>query len=89
VICALAPGSRAMSHRRYRRGALLDPVERRKNRSKSRVRAKVEHPFLVLKVILGFRKVRYRGMTKNAQRLNVACALVNLFMLRRPLLRLA
>jgi IS5 family transposase len=87
VICALAPGSRAMSHRRYRRGALLDPVERRKNRSKSRVRAKVEHPSLVLKVIIGFRKVgfrkvRHRGLAKNAQRLNVACALVNLFMLR-------
>jgi hypothetical protein len=33
--------------------------------------------------------VRYRGIAKNAQRLNVACALVNLFLLRRPLLRLA
>jgi len=59
------------------------------SRHKSRVRAKVEHPFLVLKVIFGFRKVRYRGIAKNAQRLNVACALTNLFMLRRPLLRLA
>ena len=89
VIHALAPRARDMTHRRYRRGDWLDPVERRKNRSKSRVRAKVEHPFLVLKVIFGFRKVRYRGLAKNAQRLNVACALVNLFMLRRPLLRLA
>ena len=89
VIHALAPRARDMTHRRYRRGGWLDPVERRKNRSKSRVRAKVEHPFLVLKVIFGFRKVRYRGIAKNAQRLNVACALVNLFMLRRPLLRLA
>jgi IS5 family transposase len=55
------------------------------SRHKSRVRAKVEHPFPVLKVIFGFRKVRYRGLAKNAQRLTVACALVNLFMLRRPL----
>jgi IS5 family transposase len=52
-------------------------------------RDKVEHPFQVLKVIFGLRKVRYRGIAKNAQRLNVACALVNLFMLRRPSLRLA
>jgi IS5 family transposase len=50
---------------------------------------KVEHPFRVLKEIFGFRKVRYRGIPKNAQRLNVACALVNLFMQRRPLLHLA
>ena len=89
VIHALAPQARDMTHRRYRRGGWLDPIQWRKNRNKSRVRAKVEHPFLVLKVIFGFRKVRYRGIAKNAQRLNVACALVNLFMLRRPLLRLA
>jgi IS5 family transposase len=60
-----------------------------KNRSKSRVRAKGEHPFLILKRGFGFTKVRYRGLYKNAQRLTVACALVNLFQLRRPLLRLA
>jgi transposase, IS5 family len=77
-----------MIHRRCRRGGWLDPVKRRKNRSKSRVRAIVECSFLVLKVIFGFRKVRYRGIAKNAQRLNMACALVNLFMLRKPLLRL-
>jgi IS5 family transposase len=53
------------------------------------VRAKVEHPFLMLKLIFGFRKLRYRGIAKNAGRLIVACALVNLFMLRRPLLHLA
>ena len=89
VVHPLAPLAQDMTHRRNRRGGWLDLVERRKNRSKSRMRAKVEHPFLVLKVIFGFRTVRHRGITKNAQRLNVACALVNLFMLRRPLLRLA
>jgi IS5 family transposase len=31
------------------------------------VRAKVEHPFLVLKFIFGFRKVRFRGIAKNAR----------------------
>ena len=86
---ALAPRARDMTHRRYRRGGWLDPVERRKNRSKLRVRAKIEHPFLVLKAIFGFRKVCYPGIAKNAQRLNVASALVNLPMLRRSLRRLA
>jgi IS5 family transposase len=51
------------------------------------VRAKVEHPFLVIKRIFGFAKVCYRGIAKNANRLFVACALANLFMVRRTLLR--
>jgi IS5 family transposase len=89
VIRAVAPKARDCTHRRYRFRGRVDEVERRKNRSKSRVRAKGEHPFLVLKRVFGFTKVRYRGLYKNAQRLTVACALVNLFQLRRPLLRLA
>lgn len=78
-----------MTQRRYRYRDRIDQIERRKNRHKSRVRARVEHPFLVLKRIFGFAKVRYRGIAKNAERLYVACALVNIFQLRRPLLRLA
>lgn len=69
---------------RYRR---LTAVERAQNRTKSSVRAKVEHPLLVLKRIFGFKKVRYRGIAKNANRLFVACGLVNLYMTRRLLLR--
>jgi transposase, IS5 family len=46
------------------------------------VRAKVEHPFLVIKRVFGFARVRYRGLEKNAHRLFVTCALANLFMLR-------
>jgi IS5 family transposase len=53
------------------------------------VRAKVEHPIGVLKRVFGFVKVRYRGLAKNTCRLFVACALANLFMVRRRLLRLA
>jgi IS5 family transposase len=48
----------------------------------ARVRAKVEHPFLVIKRVFGFARVRYRGLEKNAHRLFVTCALANLFMLR-------
>ena len=50
-------------------------------------RTKAEHPFLILKRIFGFSKVRYRGLDKNANRLFVACGLVNLYMARRRLLR--
>jgi transposase, IS5 family len=78
-----------MTQRRYRYRDRIDVVQQRKNRNKARVRARVEHPFLILKRIFGFAKVRYRGIAQNAERLYVACALVNLYQLRRPLLRLA
>jgi IS5 family transposase len=51
------------------------------------VRAKVEHPFRVIKRVFGFVKVRYRGLAKNTQRLWVTCGLTNLFMVRRRQLR--
>jgi IS5 family transposase len=89
IIRERAPRARDMTNRRYRYRGKVDVVEQRKNRNKSHVRAKVEHPFLVLKRIFGFAKVRYRGIAKNAERLYVACALINLFQLRRSLLRLA
>jgi IS5 family transposase len=62
-------------------------VEKAKNTPKSKVRAKVEHPFGVIKRIFGLTKVRYRGLDKNANSLFVACALANIFMLRRKLMR--
>ena len=42
----------------------------------------------VIKRVFGFTKVCYRGLPKNRHRLVVACALANLFMMRRRLLRL-
>ena len=41
----------------------------------------------MIKRLFGFTKVCYRGIAKNANRLFVACALANLFMVRRTLLR--
>jgi IS5 family transposase len=64
----------------------IDEVERKKNRTKSSVRSKVEHVFAVMKLKFGFVKVRYRGLDKNANRLFVTCALVNLFLVRKRLL---
>jgi IS5 family transposase len=40
---------------------------RAKNRTKSQVRARVEHVFGVVKRLWGFDKVRYRGLAKNAR----------------------
>jgi transposase, IS5 family len=65
----------------------VDATERAKNRTKSTVRARVEHPIGVIKRVFGFVKVRYRGLAKNAHRLIVTFALANLFMARRYLLR--
>ena len=62
---------------------------RAKNRTKSRVRSKVEHVFCILKLKFGFTKVRYRGLKKNANRLFATLALVNLFTVRKKLLAAA
>ena len=74
---------------RYRGGERIDHATRAKNRNKSRVRAKVEHVFHVMKNIFGFRKVRYRGLEKNRHRVEVLAALTNLYMMRRTLLSAA
>jgi transposase, IS5 family len=87
VIRRVAPKARDFTQAKASRNQALSDVERAKNRNKSKVRAKAEHPFLVIKRLFGFAKVCYRGIAKNANRLFVACALANLFMVRRTLLR--
>lgn len=87
VIHECSPRAKDCTHKQYRYKHWTDEVERAKNRTKSRVRSKVEHVFAVLKLKFGFVKVRYRGLAKNANRLFTAFALVNLFMVRDKLLR--
>lgn len=82
-----APAATDFTNKKGSRNHPLSDREKAKNRTKSKVRAKVEHPFLVLKRIFGFNKLRYRGLDKNANRLFTACGLVNLYMARRLLLR--
>jgi IS5 family transposase len=82
-----SPKAKGFINRRAYRNRPLSEAEQASNRTKSRVRAKVEHPFLIIKRIFGFAKVRYRGLDKNATRLFVACALANVFMARQHLLR--
>ena len=87
VIRQHAPKAQDFINRRYRHRGVVDEVERAKNRTKSKVRARVEHSIGVIKRVFGFAKVRYRGLKKNAHRLPVTCTLANLFMARRHLLR--
>ena len=56
------------------------------NRSRSRVRARGEHAYRVVKQQWGFRKVRYRGLAKNRARAYTLFALANLYMVRRKLM---
>jgi IS5 family transposase len=88
VIKTHAPKAKDFTNRHYRHQGVVDEVERAKNRTKSSVRAKVEHAFGVIKRIFGFVKVRYRGLEKNANRLFVTCALANLYLVRQTLLRI-
>ena len=82
-----APEARDWTQEKGRRYRKLTERERASNRYKSRVRAKVEHQFGILKLRFGFTKVRYRGLAKNAHRLVTACALSNLVMAKKALLR--
>ncbi len=81
--------ARDMTSRRTRYKQFVDELQRRKNRTKARVRAKVEHPFRILKRVFGFVKVRFRGLKKNHDHLCAAFALVNLYMHRKRLALLA
>ena len=63
-------------------GRLIDLVET----AKARIRAKVAHPFRVIKQQLGFQKTRLRSMAKNHCKVNVLTALTNLYLARTYLL---
>lgn len=85
AIRAAAPHAQDMTCRRTRYKDRVDELQRAKNRSKSRVRAKVEHPFRILKRVFGFEKVSYRGLAKNHNRLCACFALGNLYLHRKRL----
>ena len=76
---AMRPGKRrALDTENSPADALLDKIER----LKAGVRAKVEHPFRVIKRQFGHVKVRYRGLKKNTAQLKTLFALSNLWMVR-------
>jgi IS5 family transposase len=63
-----------------------DFVAERVEKMKASIRAKVEHPFRVLKRQFGFTKVRYRGLAKNTAQVVTLFALGNLWLARRQLM---
>ncbi len=71
--------------RRAPRKASLSEADREWNREQNRVRAKVEHIFHVIKQLWGHRKVRYRGLSKNAAHYFGLVALANLYLVRKKL----
>ena len=87
LIASKAPRAKDFTNARVRnhRGE-VDETIRAKNRNKSRIRARVEHVFGVVKRLWGFTKVRYRGLAKNATRAFTALALANIYLSRRHLM---
>jgi IS5 family transposase len=81
----------AISMKRGKRKALDKETEEgkladEKEKHKSQLRSKVEHPFRVLKCQFGYRKVRYKGLAKNTAQIKTLFALVNLWMARHLLM---
>jgi transposase, IS5 family len=86
AIHARAPRAKDFTNRKWRGRGWVNEVQKMKNRTKSSVRAKVEHAIGVIKGVFGFQKARYRGLAKNLHRLEVSAALANIFLHRRRLL---
>ena len=80
---AMRPGKRrALDKENKPIDAMLNQVEK----IKAQIRAKVEHPFRVIKRQFGYTKVRYRGLKKNTLQLKTLFALSNLWMVRHTLM---
>ena len=80
---AMRPGKRkALDKQNNAIDALIEQLEK----LKASIRAKVEHPFRVIKRQFGYTKVRYRGLKKNTLQLKTLFALSNLWMVRQQLL---
>ena len=81
----LAPKAKDFTNKRAYKNRPLTEADKATNRRKSSIRSKVEHPFLTLKRLWGFAKVRYRGLAKNANRAFAMLAMINLNKWGRPL----
>ena len=80
---ALRPGKRRTLDQSREIDRLRDQLET----IKARIRAKVEHPFQVIKVRFNHRKARYRGLEKNTAQLFSLFGLANLMLAKRYLQR--
>ncbi len=86
LIRGKAPKAKDFTNERVRKAGQVDEAKRSKNRSKSKIRARVEHVFGVVKRLWGFSKVRHRGLAKNAGRAFTALALANIYLARHRLM---
>ena len=81
-----SPGKLWGVMRKASKGGALHPIDEDIIRVIAMVRARVEHPFRVLKRQFGYLKTRYRGLAKNRAQLFTLFALGNQFLVRRRLL---
>jgi len=72
--------------RKAPKGSGLHPINEEINRIIAKVRARVEHPFRVIKRQSGYIKTRYRSLAKDRAQLFTLFALGNLFLVRRKLM---
>jgi IS5 family transposase len=79
----MMPGKRRALKKSKTVDALIDKLEK----IKASIRAKVEHPFRVIKCQFGYRKTRYRGLLKNTAQLITLFALSNLWMVRKRMIQ--
>lgn len=84
----LATTSAGILGTQYTNPPTVSPNSQNESKLKAGVRAKVEHPFPVIKRQFGDIKVRYRGSKKNPQQLVVLFVLSNLWMVRGKLMKL-
>ncbi len=78
----MLPGKRKAMDKDTPMGAIVEKLEQ----TKARIRAKVEHPFSVIKRQFGYFKVKYLGLAKNTANLMTLFALSNLWMVRKRLM---
>jgi len=67
-------------------GHPLSSSQKKRNKRHSRLRAKVEHPFRIIKVLWNQSKLRYKGLAKNASRFLSLCGLCNIYLCRKLLI---
>lgn len=84
MICSIA--ARPSSAIKKAKTDLIGRVRRKIEYAKAQVRAKVEHPFRVIKRQFGYTKVRFRGLAKNTAQQATPLALSNLWMTQKRLL---
>lgn len=78
--------ARRSTYKHLSKRSVLYQAKREIEKAKAQVRAKVEHPFRVIKRQFGYVKTRFRGLAKNTTQLITLFALSNLWMVRRQLL---